>query len=314
MTAGTALRGQRRRWRPRRRTAPDQGVATVSAPLARMLLIPASAVVIIMCLAPLLYFVQYSFNPQAGTGAASDAGLTWANYREFFVSASLQQTLLRTLIIALLATVLGVIVAIPVARWISTMTPRWRAVALVATVFPMLVGDVIRAIGWASLVGYSGIIKRALVGLGVVGDDADLQHTEVTIVIAMASAVLPILVLILEATFESIDPNVERASQSLGVAPTPTFFRVVLPQAVPGLLAASSLIFVMSVNTFSVPLLIGGSQVPMMAPIVYDTIAQDNNWELGSAMAVTLLIISLSIVGVFSWLVRKQFDKWRVLT
>lgn len=279
-----------------------------------MLLIPASAVVIIMCLAPLLYFVQYSFNPQAGAGAASDAGLTWANYREFFVSASLQQTLLRTLIIALLATVLGVIVAIPVARWISTMTPRWRAVALVATVFPMLVGDVIRAIGWASLVGYSGIIKRALVGLGVVGDDADLQHTEVTIVIAMASAVLPILVLILEATFESIDPNVERASQSLGVAPTPTFFRVVLPQAVPGLLAASSLIFVMSVNTFSVPLLIGGSQVPMMAPIVYDTIAQDNNWELGSAMAVTLLIISLSIVGVFSWLVRKQFDKWRVLT
>nr|WP_281497177.1 ABC transporter permease [Ornithinimicrobium sp. F0845] len=223
-------------------------------------------------------------------------------------------TLGRTLVIAFAATTLGVVLAIPVARWISTIGPKWRTAALVAVVFPMLVGDVIRAIGWASMVGYSGLIKQALVGLGIVSPDADLQHNEVTIVIAMASAILPILVLILEATFEGINPDVERASQSLGVAPTPTFFKVVLPQAIPGLLAASSLIFVMSVNTFSVPLLIGGSQVPMMAPVVYETIAQGNNWELGSAMAVTLLVLSLSIVGLYTWLIKRQFERWRVIS
>lgn len=276
-------------------------------------MVPASAVVLLMCILPLLYFVQYSFKPQASSDPADGDELTVENYWEFFSNPSYLETLGRSLIIAFAATVLGVLLAIPVARWISKMSPRWRSVALIAVVFPMLVGDVIRAIGWASIVGYSGLLKQALVAIGIVDESADLQHTEVTIVIAMASAVLPILVLILEATFEGINPDVERASQSLGVAPTPTFFKVVLPQALPGMIAASSLIFVMSVNTFSVPLLIGGSQVPMMAPLVYDTITRSNNWQLGSAMAVTLLIISLSIVGLYSWLLRKQFDRWKAI-
>lgn len=295
----------------RRPQSKQQATETLSAPLARILLVPASVLVILTCIAPLLYFVQYSFTPQGQGGIASITQYTLENYRDFLGNPAFRETLVRTLIIAFAATAVGVIIAIPVARWISTMSPKWRTVALIGTVFPMLVGDVIRAIGWASMVGYSGLIKSFLVTLGIVGEDADLQHNEITIVIAMASAIMPILVLILEATFEGINPDVERASQSLGVAPTPTFFKVVLPQAVPGLIASSSLILVMSVNTFSVPLLIGGNQVPMMAPTIYDTITQDNNWELGSAMATTLLIITLVTVATYSWFIRRQFDHWR---
>src|SRR5699024_6015492 len=140
-----------------------------------------SAVVILLCLLPLFYFAKYSFTAPTEQGG-EETTYTAANYLSFLTDPYTQEVMVRTLIIAIVATVLTVALAIPVARWMSTMSPRWRTLAIIATVFPMLVGDVIRAIGWASLVGYSGIIKNALVAVGVVSPDADLQHTPVTIV------------------------------------------------------------------------------------------------------------------------------------
>ncbi len=271
---------------------------------------PAAIVVLVFFVGPVVYFLRFSFETPSATEFAIPT-FTVKNFSDFFTDSYYVHTLIRTLLIAVASTLLTLVLAVPVARLIATCGPKMKSVLIIATVFPLLVGNVVRSIGWVAILGYNGVVNTVLVRAHLIDDPVDLLHSPITVGIAISSVVVPIMVLTLQASMEALDPAVERAALSLGSRRFRAFVTVTLPQIVPGIIAGTSLVFVLCLNAYATPLLVGGSQVPMLAPEIYSSITTNNNWPFGAAMAAILLVLCLVVVVLYGWLVRRWFEGWR---
>jgi putative spermidine/putrescine transport system permease protein len=277
----------------------------------RLLVMPAAVLTVVFFVAPLVYFLRFSFERPSRT-AFSEPVFTLENFARFFASPFHVGALTRTLLVAAAATVLALLLALPVAYLITKARARTKALLIILTVFPLLVGNVVRSIGWVALLGYSGVVNTVLTAVGLLAAPVELLRTATTVTVAITSVVLPLMVLTLQASLESVDPNTERAALDLGARPLRVFRQIVLPQIVPGIAAGTSLVFVLCINAYATPRLVGGAQVPMLAPVVYDTISSDNNWPFGASMAALMLVVSLAVVLLYGRLLRRQFEGWRV--
>ncbi|TWF80746.1 putative spermidine/putrescine transport system permease protein [Pseudonocardia hierapolitana] len=276
-----------------------------------LLVMPAAVLTVVFFVAPLVYFLRFSFERPSRT-AFSEPVFTLENFARFFASPFHVGALTRTLLVAAAATVLALLLALPVAYLITKARARTKALLIILTVFPLLVGNVVRSISWVALLGYSGVINTVLTAVGLLDAPVELLRTATTVTVAITSVVLPLMVLTLQASLESVDPNTERAALDLGARPLRVFRQIVLPQIVPGIAAGTSLVFVLCINAYATPRLVGGAQVPMLAPVVYDTISSDNNWPFGASMAALMLVVSLAVVLLYGRLLRRQFEGWRV--
>jgi putative spermidine/putrescine transport system permease protein len=277
----------------------------------RLLVMPAAVITVVFFVAPLVYFLRFAFERPSRT-AFSEPVFTVENFTRLFTSPFHVGALTRTLVVAAAATALALLLALPVAYLITKASPRRKALLIILTVFPLLVGNVVRSIGWVALLGYSGVVNTVLTAVGILDTPVELLRTATTVTVAITSVVLPLMVLTLQASLEAVDPNTERAALDLGARPLRVFRQVVLPQIVPGIAAGTSLVFVLCINAYATPRLVGGAQVPMLAPVVYDTISSDNNWPFGACMAAVMLVVSLAVVALYGTLLRRQFEGWRM--
>ncbi|WP_167131902.1 ABC transporter permease [Paramicrobacterium chengjingii] len=284
--------------------------ATLGTRLGWSVISPAAIIVLVFFVTPILYFLKFSLETPSQTQISTPT-LTFENFQEFFASAYYVHTLIRTIIIAVCSTLFALILALPVANLITRSGPRVKSLLIIATVFPLLVGNVVRSIGWVALLGYDGVVNNVLLDLGFISEPLSLLHTPVTVGIAISSVVLPIMVLTLQASMESIAPSSEQAALSLGARPARVFRQITFPQMMPGVVAGTSLVFVLCINSYATPLLVGGSQVPMLAPAIYSAITTTNNWPFGAAMATILLVVCLTVVMLYGRLVGRAFDAWR---
>lgn len=277
----------------------------------RSLIAPALVVVVVGLVVPLAYFLRFMLAETGGTGNAME-GFTFGNIAELFINEYYRETIFRTFAIALGSTLLTLILGLAVAKLIAdARSKRMKTFLIMATVFPMLVGNVIRAIGWVALLGYSGVVNSLLVSLGLIDvATVELLKTPVTVAIAITSVELPIMVMVLHASMELVGSETTRAAQSLGAGPLRTFVGVTLPQIVPGLITGVSLVFVESVNSYATPLLVGGSQVPMIAPEIYSSITRSNDWPLAAAMAAVTLFLSIVILVAYARIMGRTHARW----
>lgn len=284
--------------------------ATVERKIGWAIIAPAAIIVLVFFVAPVLYFLRFGFETPSQT-QISIPGFTFDNFGDFFESSFYVGTLVRTIIIALCSTVLCLVLALPVANLITRSSRRVKSLLIIATVFPLLVGNVVRSIGWVALLGYDGAVNSALIALGVVDEPLELLHSPVTVGIAITSVVLPIMVLTLQASMEAVSPATEQAALSLGARPMRVFRQITFPQMMPGVIAGTSLVFVLCMNSYATPLLVGGSQVPMLAPAIYSAITTSNNWPFGAAMATILLVVCVTVIVLYGRLLSRIFDAWR---
>jgi putative spermidine/putrescine transport system permease protein len=161
-------------------------------------------------------------------------------------------------------------------------------------VLPLFIGATTRTAGWMILFSHGGMIDiavRALFGMSSLG----LANTELAVIIGIVSINLPFTVLTLQAVFEGIDPRLEEAAASMGAAPAHSFRRVVMPLAMPGVLIAAVLCFILGMNAFATPLLLGGPRFQMMAPLLYWEFSSNNNWPFAGVLAFVLMASTLAL-------------------
>ena len=193
-----------------------------------LLVMPAAVVTVLFFVVPLLYFLRFSFERPSRT-AFSEPAFTLENFARFFGSGFHVAALTRTLLVAAAATALALLLALPVAYLITKASGRTKAVLIILTVFPLLVGNVVRSIGWVALLGYSGVVNTVLIAVGLLESPVELLRTSATVTVAITSVVLPLMVLTLQASLESVDPTTERAALDLGARPLRVFRQIVLP-------------------------------------------------------------------------------------
>lgn len=258
------------------------------------LVLPAGLLVSLLLLAPMLLLFRISLNEYSATEMMVEAA-TAANYLRAVADPYYRRVLVTTLAVATGSTLLALAIGFPAAYWLARMESRWKSLATVLVLFPLLVGNVVRAAGWLALLGNEGAINAAIRGLGIVSAPLPLLYNTGAVVAGIVAVVLPYMILTLSAVIESIPRQTEEAAANLGARPMAVFRRVVLPLALPGVAAGSVLVFVLCMNTYATAVLLGGPQFKMMAPAVYDQFVRGNNWPFGAALAFILLGITLAL-------------------
>jgi putative spermidine/putrescine transport system permease protein len=289
-------------------TRPVADRAAERRPVAAALVAPAAAVVAIGLLAPIALLFRYSLN-RFVPGQFMVEALTAENYVKFVTDPFYVAVLLRTLRVASVCMVLCLAAGFPLAYWLARTRVRWKSLLIMLVVLPLFVGNAVRAAGWMVMFGSKGVVNTVLGALGLISAPIQLMYTETAVIIGITAVNLPFMVLTLQAVIEGIDPALEEAALSLGAGPLATFRRVIWPLAMPGVVAGTILTFILGMNAYATPVLLGGPRFQMMGPVVYGQFAGLNNWPFGAALAFVLMLATLLLTVASNALVQRRYRR-----
>jgi putative spermidine/putrescine transport system permease protein len=291
-------------------TAAVAPIARERAPVwsAAAMIAPASIVVTIGIVLPIVLLFRYSLNQYTPAKVMVDA-FTLENYVKFFTDPFYLAVLFRTVRVAALCTAICVVLAFPMAYCLARTRSRFKNLLLMAVILPLFVGNAVRAAGWMVLFGNRGFVNATLMGLGVTRVPLEIMYTELAVVIGIIAINLPFVVLTLQAVLEGIDRAVEEAALGLGAGPWRAFRHVILPLAMPGVIAGTILSFILAMNAYATPVLLGGPTFQMMGPTVYNQFAGLSNWPFGAALAFVLMAATLLLTVTSSWLAQRGYRR-----
>ena len=268
---------------------------------------PATAFVTVGLLVPLLILLRYSFN-KLGPRRIMIETFSPDNYVKFFADPYYTGVLWTTLRVAALCTIACLLMAMPLAYVLARTRSRFKNVLITLVVLPLFIGNAVRAAGWMTVFGAKGFLNVTLMQLGVITEPLQLMYTEGAVVVGIIAVNLPYMVLTLQSVIEGINRNVEEAAFSLGAGPVTMFRRVLLPLSLPGILAGTILTFILGMNAYATPVLLGGPRFKMMGPLVYGQF-QLNNWPFGASVAFILMTATLALTVTANILVQRRFRR-----
>jgi putative spermidine/putrescine transport system permease protein len=159
-----------------------------------------------------------------------------------------------------------------------------------------MVGVVVRTYGWIILLGSEGIVNKFLLGIGIIDSPVGILYTEGAVIIGIVEILLPFMVLPLMSSIQKIDISQEEAARVLGATRITTFYKVILPLSVPGMISGSLLVLTLSISALSTPLFLGGPKNIMIAVLIWQQMLTVRNWPFGSAMAIILMVVTSAII------------------
>jgi putative spermidine/putrescine transport system permease protein len=217
-------------------------------------------------------------------------GFTLENYRRIVSEDIYWRSFALTFEISLLVTVLALLLGYPIAYAASAAPKGLSIVILALVVLPFWTSVLVRAYAWLALLQRTGVINHLLQGLGIIDEPLALVHNSFGTVVATLHILLPFMVLPLYATMQKIPRDLMQAGASLGGSPSHTFWRIFLPLSLPGVLAGSTLVFVLSLGFYITPELLGGGRTVMVSMLVSRNVELYNQWGAASAVGVVLLV------------------------
>jgi putative spermidine/putrescine transport system permease protein len=232
---------------------------------------------------------------------------TLKNWIEVFTDSYFFEIFLRTFRIAVLVTLASILIGVPEAYILNRMTPAWRSAFLLVVIGPLLVSVVARTLGWALLLGSTGLVNQGLIALGLIGSPLEFMFTETGVVIVLIHVLIPFMILAVWASLQRLDPQIENAALSLGASRITIWRRVILPQIVPGILSGAIIVFALAASAFASPAIIGGRRLKVAATLAYDEFLNTLNWPLGAAVAVLLLIALIAITVGSNRLIERRY-------
>lgn len=252
------------------------------------LVLPAAIVVTVLLVIPLFWlFWQSIFDPRVGA-------FTAANYTRIFTEEGVGSTFQRTFAASFLVTGICVLLGYPVAFLAAASRPRTAMIIMVLVLIPFWTSVLVRTYAWLVLLQRTGLINQLLTGAGIVDEPLALVHNFSGSVIGMVHVMLPFVVLTLYSSLKQISPDLERAASSLGAKVGRTFFTIVFPLSLPGLIAGAVFVFVLSLGFYITPELLGGGRTVMVSMLVQRNI--DLYFQFGAASAVALVLLALTLL------------------
>ena len=207
--------------------------------------------------------------------------------------------LLRTFHISFVVTVLCLLLAYPLAYWLSTLSERKANVLMILVLVPFWTSILVRVAAWIVLLQSEGLINSALLDLGVISKPMELLFNRTGVIISMTHILLPFMILPLYSVMKSVPTTYVRAAVSLGSAPLAAFVRVYMPQTFPGVGAGALLVFILSIGYYITPALLGGADDQMLSYYVARYTNVEVNWGMACALGALLLATTLVLYGVY---------------
>lgn len=273
---------------------------------AAALLAPATLVVLVFLALPLVLLFRYSLNRFVPGQFMVDA-LTGENYVKLVSDPYYGAVLLTTISMATGVTIVCLLLGFPAAMYLARVSARWKTVLLLLIILPLFVGNAVRAAGWMVAFGQRGLVNWALDGLGFA--PMTLMYTPSAVFVGIVSINLPFVILTLQSVLEGIEGTAADAALSLGATPFEAWRLVTFPLAMPGILAAGILSFILTMNAYATPLLLGGPRFQMAAPVVANEVLQANNWPFGATISFALMGVTLLLTAGANVFVGRRYAR-----
>ncbi len=211
----------------------------------------------------------------------------------------------KTIKISVLVTLFCLILGYPIAHLLATLPLKLSNLLMIFVLLPFWTSLLVRTVSWIVILMQNGIFNNILVWAGIVSDDNRIQliYNETGTLIAMTQILLPFMVLPLYSVMKTIPPSYMRAALNLGAQPMHAFYRIYMPQTVPGISAGGLLVFVLAIGYFITPELVGGSDGQLIGHWIAYHLKSSLNWGLCSALGTILLVAMLALYWVYNKIV-----------
>ncbi len=261
-----------------------------------LLALPSFAYMVLFFAIPLIIVLVYSFATRTSTGSTSLSDWNFDAYRKLG-EPIVRNVVVRSVILALVTTVICLVVAYPFAWFCAHQRPTVRNVLLVAVMIPFWTNFLVRNYAWRILLSEGGPISSFTEAIGL--GETDILFTKLAVVIGLVYAYLPFMILPLYASIDRLDRRLIEAGRDLYGSGPQTFRRVVLPLTMPGIIAGSILVFVPSMGAYVTPELLGGGKETLLGSYIVTQFLTARNWPVGASLSFVLMAVMLVSTVVY---------------
>lgn len=204
------------------------------------------------------------------------------------MTAEHAKALWLSILLSLISTLICFLLAYPLAMILANMKVNQHSFIILIFILPMWMNFLLRTLAWQTLLEKSGVINNILTFLHL--PNINIINTPYAIILGMVYNFLPFMVLPLYNVLSKIDENVINAAKDLGANNIYTFFRIILPLSIPGIISGITMVFVPALTTFVISTLLGGSKILLIGNVIEQEFTQASNWHLGSGLSIVLMI------------------------
>jgi spermidine/putrescine transport system permease protein len=267
-----------------------------SRPYRAAITLPPLLWVAVFLLVPYALLLCYSFWSVSPSQTIVHSW-TLDNYRELFRVNVYLQTLFRSMWIAARVMIFSLLLGYPLAYYLSFHAGARKDLFYQLVIIPLWVSYLVRAYAWKTILGSEGVLNTLLQYVHLTKHPLDfLLYSPFAVVLTLTHIYTPFAFLPIYASLEHIPRNLVEASHDLGASPFQTFWRVIFPLSIPGVLAGATFAFVLSLGDFLAPLLLGGPSGIMISNIVVSLFGAAYNWPLGAAISLCMLLLVLGLL------------------
>lgn len=231
---------------------------------------------------------------------------TWDfnNYIRFFSESALLKGLTNSLEITLTVTVLSVLLAYPLAWIIAERVPqRFQRMALILAILPFWTSYVVRSYSWLLVLSKGGVINQALMGIGLISEPLEISSNRTATIIGFVHFFVMLLTLTIYSNLIQLSPNYRRAAADLGANAFQTFWHVILPLTLPGIMTGAFLTFVLCIGDYITPQILGGNNELVLPQIIMLQIGRRADFPMAAALSIVLMLaVTAAYVLCARWL------------
>ena len=233
-----------------------------------------------------------------------------ANYRTFLEEPLYLRTFARTATMSILATMITLLIAFPVAWYIAKIARgRMQSALFLLCLVPFWVSELVRTFGWMILLRETGVFSGLLQWAGLAGGPVEMLYNDAAIMVGLVYTSMLFMVVPLVTTLESLDDSVVEAGYDLGGNGVSILREIIIPHAMPGIVAGSIVVFMLSLGNYLTPTMLGGKDSLWFTELIYSQFIVRFNWELGAAFGFLLLGLSSLIVWAALRLTGQTLEK-----
>ena len=272
------------------------------------LLSPTLIIMAIGILVPFAILLTLSFWTQVAFDF--DTTLTLANYKKGFEHPVYETLLTRSILISGACSIATVLLSYPMAYYVAFHVKRHKMLWIILMTLPFWTSYLLRVFAWKVILGYNGVINSGLKSAGLIEQPMEfLLYSPTAVVITLAHAWAAFAILPIYVSLEKIDRSLLEAATDLGDGPVARFFRVTLPLSLPGVIAATLIIFIPTVGDYVTPALLGGPDGIMMANMIQAMFGKVNDWPMGAALSVAMMVTVAVFAVTFMFVSRKATER-----
>lgn len=261
-----------------------------------LLLMPFFLWIGLLIVLPQLGIIGVSLRDKVGPG---EYVFGLGNYADFLGEPIYWNTLLRTAVMSILVTALALVAGFPVAYYIAKVARRQTRTALfLLCLVPLWVSDLVRAFGWIILLRETGVVSTVLQATGLAAGPVELLYNDATVVMGLVYTVVLFMIVPLVSTLDGMDDSLIEAGLNLGGTRLTVFRRIVVPYAMPGIVAGCIIVFMLTAGSYLTPVLLGGKNSMWFTEQIYNQFITRYNWEAGATFGVLLLGFTSAVVWV----------------